>query len=45
MQQDCTSCRVGTMNYSANTVIWTPQFAAGVPYLVVSDLVIVKAVV
>ena len=33
------------MNYSADTVILTSQFAAGVPYLVVSDLVIVQAVV
>ena len=33
------------MNYSADTVILTSQFAAGVLDLVVSDLLIVHAVV
>ena len=42
---ECTSCGVCAMNGCADNVILTSQFASGVPYLVVSDLVIVQAVV
>ena len=42
---DYTSYRLGAMNYSADTVILTSQFASSVPYLVVEDIVIVQAVV